>query len=82
MTYSIQTETGHVFLTATNIEDARVWVASQLGLPPGAFRLTDREIINGIAKHFNGGWGAFSAWTNAMDNLPNLLGAYRSKYNY
>ena len=62
MTYSIQTETGHVFLTATNIQDARDWAADcEWSDVSDVNELTDREIVAGIAQHFDGGWDGFLA---------------------
>lgn len=63
MTYSIQTNTGHVFLTATNIDDARTWITYTWNAEE-AFRinpLTDREVVNVIAKYYDSGWDAFLA---------------------
>jgi hypothetical protein len=60
--FSIETDRGHVFLTAQHIQDAREWLAD-LDFPdidPEAFdTMPDRKIINGVTRHFDGGWSGF-----------------------
>ena len=61
MSYSIETDNGHVFLTDTHIVDALDWILDCEWADIDVDELTDREIINGISRHFDGGWAAFLA---------------------
>ena len=63
MSYSIETDNGHVFLTDTHIVDALDWIldCEDLDWILDVDDLTDREIVHGIARHFDGGWSAFLA---------------------
>jgi hypothetical protein len=53
---------GHIFLTAQHIQDAREWLAD-LDFPdiaPEEFAsMPDRQIVHGVARHFDGGWAGF-----------------------
>jgi hypothetical protein len=62
--YSVDTDNGHTFLTKQMIEDARDWVSECEWADmddDDLSELTDKQIIQGITRHFDGGWSGFLA---------------------
>ena len=64
MTYSVDTDNGHIFLTAEHIQDAKEWMMdcywSDMDEDDIA-DLSDGEVVRGVSRHFDGGWNAFLA---------------------